>query len=87
MNCRIGCAACCIAPSISSSIPGMLKGKPAGVRCIQLAEDNTCKIFGQNDRPKVCSSLSPSLEMCGKNANEALQFLKELEESTTPDKH
>jgi hypothetical protein len=32
--CRPGCAACCIAPSISSPIPGMPHGKPAGVRCI-----------------------------------------------------
>ena len=36
MDCRPGCAACCIAPSISSPIPGMPHGKPAGVRCIQL---------------------------------------------------
>jgi Fe-S-cluster containining protein len=32
MNCRLGCGACCIAPSISSPIPGMPQGKPAGVR-------------------------------------------------------
>ena len=36
MECRIGCGACCIAPSISSPIPGMPDGKPAGVRCVQL---------------------------------------------------
>ena len=30
MNCREGCGACCIAPSISSPIPGMPHGKPAG---------------------------------------------------------
>ena len=38
MDCRPGCAACCIAPSISSPIPGMPHGKPAGVRCAQLDE-------------------------------------------------
>ncbi len=27
MDCRIGCGACCIAPSISSALPGMF-GKP-----------------------------------------------------------
>jgi Fe-S-cluster containining protein len=27
INCRLGCGACCIAPSISSAIPGMPKGK------------------------------------------------------------
>ncbi|HNV09555.1 MAG TPA: YkgJ family cysteine cluster protein, partial [Dokdonella sp.] len=29
MSCRSGCGACCIAPSISSPIPGMPNGKPA----------------------------------------------------------
>ena len=38
-SCRSGCAACCIAPSISSPIPGMPHGKPAGVRCVQLTAD------------------------------------------------
>ena len=36
MQCRAGCGACCIAISISSPIPGMPLGKPAGVRCVQL---------------------------------------------------
>ena len=31
---QLGCGACCIAPSISSAIPGMPDGKPAGVRCV-----------------------------------------------------
>lgn len=30
-ECRPGCGACCIAPSISSPIPGMPEGKAAGV--------------------------------------------------------
>ncbi|MBF7801077.1 YkgJ family cysteine cluster protein, partial [Klebsiella pneumoniae] len=29
MECRTDCGACCIAPSISSPIPGMPQGKPA----------------------------------------------------------
>jgi Fe-S-cluster containining protein len=65
MECRPGCGACCIAPSISSPIPGMPEGKPAGVRCIQLNDDNGCMIFGQPGRPAVCASLMPGLEMCG----------------------
>ena len=28
--CRPGCGACCIAPSITSPIPGMPDGKPVG---------------------------------------------------------
>ena len=73
MECRIGCAACCIAPSISSSIPGMEGGKPAGVRCVQLSEDNRCRIFGSERRPGVCSSLRPNIEMCGCNSDDAMQ--------------
>ena len=51
MDCRPGCGACCTAPSISSPIPGMPLGKPAGVRCIQLGDDARCRIFGQPERP------------------------------------
>jgi Fe-S-cluster containining protein len=84
MECRIGCAACCIAPSISSSIPGMEDGKPAGVRCIQLSDDNRCRIFCSDLRPEVCSSLRPSSEMCGSSASEAMQRLTEWEQITRP---
>lgn len=86
MDCRLGCGACCIAPSISSPIPGMPNGKPAGVRCIQLTDDNLCKLFGHPDRPAVCSSLSPSAEMCGQSNAEAMAYLIRLEDITSPDK-
>lgn len=86
MECRANCGACCIAPSISSPIPGMPKGKPAGVRCIQLTEDNKCKIFGDTRRPYVCKELKPSKEMCGKNNKEAHAFLTLLEDETNPSK-
>jgi len=75
----MGCGACCIAPSISSSIPGMPNGKPAGIRCIQLNDDNTCKIFGYPERPLVCSNLKASLEMCGDNSEQAISYLNYLE--------
>jgi len=65
MNCRPGCGACCIAPSISSPIPGMPQGKPAGVRCVQLDDGNLCRIFGLATRPAVCGGLTASPEMCG----------------------
>jgi Fe-S-cluster containining protein len=84
MECRVGCGACCIAPSISSPIPDMLHGKLAGVRCIQLTSDNRCKLFGKPERPIVCSSLQPSKEMCGENALEALAWLNDLERLTVP---
>jgi Fe-S-cluster containining protein len=85
MQCRPGCAACCIAPSISSPIPGMLQGKPAGVRCVQLDADNRCRIFGSDQRPVVCGSLQPSEEMCGNSAGEALERLTQWEDETRPD--
>ncbi len=88
MNCRSGCGACCIAPSISSPIPGAPSGKAAGARCVQLDDDNRCKIFGDPRRPSVCSSLQASLEMCGSDENvdvtrgHAMQFLARLERET-----
>ncbi|MBN1993890.1 MAG: YkgJ family cysteine cluster protein [Anaerolineae bacterium] len=85
MECRPGCGACCIAMSISSPIPGMPHGKPAGVRCIQLTPDNRCRLFGQPNRPAVCAQLRASEEMCGHNAEEALARITELERLTRPD--
>jgi len=85
MDCRADCGACCIAPSISSPIPGMAGGKPAGIRCIQLTKDNRCLIFGLEGRPEVCRSLRPSREMCGRNAAEALESLSQLELATRPE--
>jgi len=84
MDCRVGCGACCIALSISSPIPGMPNGKPAGVRCVQLTDDNRCKLYGQPERPDVCNRLRPNVEMCGQNAAEALAYLTELERLTQP---
>jgi hypothetical protein len=84
MNCRAGCGACCIAPSISSAIPGMPNGKPAGVRCIQLDNANRCSLFGKPERPNVCVSLRPSATMCGDSRDAALVFLRELEAASAP---
>jgi Fe-S-cluster containining protein len=82
--CRKNCGACCIAPSISSAIPGMPNGKSAGQRCVQLDVNNSCKIFGQADRPAVCASLLPSLEMCQSSREEAMAWIEQLEALTTP---
>ncbi|SFW68924.1 YkgJ family cysteine cluster protein [Luteibacter sp. UNCMF366Tsu5.1] len=82
LDCRAGCGACCIAPSISSPIPGMPHGKPAGVRCVQLTHDNRCAIFGRPDRPKVCTGLKPEVAMCGDDRDHALAWLTALERAT-----
>ncbi|WP_091996145.1 YkgJ family cysteine cluster protein [Paraburkholderia lycopersici] len=82
--CRPGCGACCIAPSITTPIPGMADGKPAGVRCVQLTADNRCKLFGDPRRPAVCGNLVPSIEMCGENRGAAISWLARLEMLTSP---
>ncbi|WP_150576020.1 YkgJ family cysteine cluster protein [Pandoraea aquatica] len=84
MNCRPHCAACCIAPSISTPIPGMPNGKPANTRCVQLDDADRCRIFGSPQRPAVCGSLQPSVEMCGDNRTQAIAWLSELEAMTAP---
>lgn len=84
MECRPHCAACCIAPSISSPIPGMPTGKPAGMRCVQLDEADRCRLFGRPERPAVCSGLQPGLDMCGPSREHALHFLGRLEKLTAP---
>ncbi|GAA0518121.1 YkgJ family cysteine cluster protein [Tatumella terrea] len=84
MECRTGCGACCIAPSISSPIPGMPGGKPANVRCVQLSDDNLCKIFGSDLRPAVCGGLKASFEMCSTHRDTAMTYLIRLEASTAP---
>jgi len=85
MECRVGCAACCVALSISSPIPGMPRGKPAGVRCVNLTQDNRCALFGRPERPAVCAALQPAREMCGDTAEEAFARLQALEAETRPD--
>lgn len=84
MDCRPHCGACCIAPSITSPIPGMPHGKPAGIPCVQLLPDCRCALFGRPERPAFCASLRPSDEMCGAGREEALQFLGALERRTKP---
>ncbi|CAM3803626.1 YkgJ family cysteine cluster protein [Marinicrinis lubricantis] len=84
MECRPGCGACCIVISISSPIPGMPGGKPAGVPCIQLTPDLKCKLFGKPERPKVCSSLHASPDMCGATDEDAYQILSYMEDATRP---
>lgn len=82
--CRSACGACCIAPSITSPIPGMPNGKPAGVPCVQLDEQLRCRLFGDARRPAFCGSLQPSADMCGDSRAFALRALAELERATAP---
>lgn len=84
VDCRPGCAACCIAPSISSPIPEMPQGKPANVPCPQLTADLRCALFGRPERPPVCASLQPTADMCGGSRAHAIRWLTRLEVATAP---
>lgn len=84
MDCRLGCAACCIAPSISSALPGMPQGKPAGVRCVNLDGNDHCRIWGSDSYPEVCRGFRPQRWVCGENRDEALALLRTLELETAP---
>jgi len=78
MNCRAGCGACCIVPSISSL------NKPAFVPCPHLTQNFRCGLWGKPERPAVCASLRPEPDMCGSSRTEALHLLTALEAATAP---
>lgn len=83
MNCRIGCGACCIAPSISSPLPGMPDGKPAGVRCVNLDPVRfVCRIWESEHYPEVCRRFHAEPPVCGESRGQALQLIEDLESST-----
>lgn len=84
MDCRPDCGACCIAPSISTPIPGMPDGKPANTRCVQLSAENRCLIFGSPLRPRVCGGLQATDEMCRDSYQQAMTYLIDLEAATAP---
>lgn len=78
MNCR-KCGACCIAPTISSEIPGMGNGKQKNTRCIHLDENMLCSLFNSPDRPKVCHECKPDPLFCGENFEDAIRIFNSLE--------
>lgn len=82
MSCRAGCGACCIAPSITSAIPGMPAGKPAGTRCVQLDDDNLCRLFADPLRPAVCARFDYDPELCSDSREQALRILSAWEHAT-----
>ena len=84
VECRPACAACCIAPSISSPMPGHPQGKQAGKACANLTGDLRCGLWGKAERPACCGGLQPSAEMCGDSPEQALRWLGVLEEMTRP---
>ncbi|MDN3650138.1 YkgJ family cysteine cluster protein [Reinekea marina] len=83
MECRLGCGACCIAPSINEPFYGMPSGKPAGVVCVHLDQKFNCKIFDRPERPTVCANFKAEAAICGVNREQALSILNNLEVITT----
>lgn len=84
IECRKGCGACCIAPSISQAIPGMPQGKKAGERCINLlADSNLCQLWGTDQYPSFCRAFTPEPWVCGDTNEQALIRLIDLEQSTS----
>ncbi len=82
MDCR-KCGACCIAPSITTSIPNMPRGKPAGVRCANLNDRNECTLYGKAVRPAFCAGWQPMPEVCGQGFQEAMRRISRWEQATT----
>lgn len=60
----------------------MPQGKPAGVRCVQLDDDNLCKLFGLPQRPALCAQFQADIEVCGDNRDQALHLITVLELAT-----
>lgn len=78
MDCRMGCGACCIAPSISALM------KPAGDRCPHLDDAMLCTIFNEPHRPSACAEFKAEMGICGTSRREALHLITELESLTCP---
>jgi hypothetical protein len=57
-------------------------GKPAGVRCIQLDDNNLCRLFGDKTRPKVCLDFKATADVCGDTNTEAMRIISYLEQVT-----
>ena len=85
MECRKGCAACCIAPSVSQAIPGMPTGKAAGEACINLdIKSMQCRIWQQDNYPELCRKFNAEIDICGDSREFALETITILERNTRP---
>jgi hypothetical protein len=60
----------------------MPDGKPAGVRCVQLDDDNLCRLFGLPERPTLCDAFQADSAVCGESSEQALHLIRVLELAT-----
>lgn len=79
IECRPGCGACCVMISISSAIPGMPNGKPAGVKCLHLTTEGLCSLFNTSQRPEICSKFRAERAICGDKKEDAYRNIALLE--------
>jgi len=82
MVCRSDCGACCIAPSITTPMPGMPQGKAAGQKCLHLDDKFLCRLWGTTERPAFCDQFKAELAYCGSHRDEAMAILTALEHQT-----
>ncbi len=62
----------------------MPNGKPAGIVCIHLDENNfKCRIWNTAEYPKVCKQFAPEMSVCGDTRTQALRLIDELEKYTS----
>ncbi len=85
MECRKGCGACCIAPSILHPFYKMPEGKKAGERCVHLDHDGLCQLFNSELRPGFCEDFMAEESVCGTSFEEALSAITNLEFETKPE--
>jgi len=76
MECRIGCAACCVVLEIPGPFEGHPGGKRAATRCNNLTDDNRCGIWER--RPDVCRGFVARRSYCGGNDAEAYYLLQHV---------
>ena len=62
----------------------MPDGKPAGVPCIHLDAEFRCALFGDPSRPEVCAKFDAEEYVCGKDREQALHIISDMEDMTTP---
>lgn len=79
MQCRAGCGACCRVISIARPYLGMPEGKPAGVACVHLTDEQACSLWGDPRRPDFCAAFAPDPLLCGASRAEAEAKLQRLE--------
>ena len=76
MECRLGCAACCVVLETNEPYEGHPNGKPSATRYNNLTDDNLCGIWER--RPEFCRNFVARREYCGGNDAEAYYLIERI---------